>query len=251
MSGSRLAVVTGAASGIGAATARRLARDGRHVVVVDVAQDAGAEVAAAVGGEYIALDVGDAAAWNRFAAALADRPEPLDRVVLNAGILSASTPTPFLELPAARVHQVRAVNLDGVLFGVHALAPRLIAAGGGSIVVTASIAGLGPYAEDPVYAATKHALVGFVRSVAPQLDDAGVRIHAVCPGGVETAIFGPDQAARVEAMRAAGRPVLAPAAVADAIAELLERPEAGLVHTVVHGRGSAPYEFRGVPGPRP
>jgi NAD(P)-dependent dehydrogenase (short-subunit alcohol dehydrogenase family) len=150
-------------------------------------------------------------------------------------------------VPLERLARVRAVNLDGVLLGVRVLAPTMAASGGGAIVATASLAGLGPYADDPMYAATKHGIVGFVRSVAPQLAARGVRLHAICPGGVDTGLLGPDRKARIVE---AGRPMLDPAEVADAVAALLERDDAGVIATIVAGRGAEPYEFRGVPGPR-
>jgi len=240
-----LAVVTGAASGIGAATARRLARDGATVLVCDVTDDAGAAVADEIGGRYVHLDVGDAAAWEDLAGELGDG--RVESALLNAGILTAATPRPFLDVPAERLGRVRAVNLDGVLLGVRTLAPLMVGAGGGAIVATASLAGLGPYDDDPMYAATKHAVVGFVRSVAPQLAARGVRLHAICPGGVDTGLLDPARKARIVA---AGRPMLDPSEVADAVAALLARDAGGVVATIVAGRGAQPYEFRGVPGPR-
>jgi NAD(P)-dependent dehydrogenase (short-subunit alcohol dehydrogenase family) len=246
MATSAVAVVTGAASGIGAATARRLARDGLHVVCCDVVDDAGQEVAAEIGGSYARLDVSDPAAWAELADRLSTGEGRLAAAHLNAGVLTAPVPTEFLDVPLARLERVRGVNLDGVLLGVRALAP-LMTAGGGAIVATASLAGLGPYEDDPMYAATKHAVVGFVRSVAPQLAARGVRLHAVCPGGVNTGLLAPEHQARIAA---SGRPMLDPAEVADAVAALLAADEAGLVYTIVAGRGAQPYEFRGVPGPR-
>jgi len=244
----RAAVVTGAGSGIGAATARRLAGSGARVVCCDVADDAAGAVAEQVGGVAAHLDVSDAAGWAALVGRLEADRLPLDQVVLNAGMLTTPEPRPFLDVPRAQLDRVRGVNLDGVLLGVRAVAPLLIASGGGAIVATASLAGLGPYADDPMYAATKHAVVGFVRSVAPQLAERGVRLHAICPGGVDTGLLGPDRKA---AIAAAGRPMLDPDEVAAAVLALLAAPEAGLVETIVSGRGAERYEFRGVPGPRP
>ena len=240
-------VVTGAASGIGAASARRLARDGLAVVCCDVADDAGRAVAETVGGTFVHLDVSDDAAWDELVARLSGGEDRTVGALLNAGVLSAPDPTDFLAVPWARLERVRGVNLDGVLLGVRALAPLIARSGGGAIVATASLAGLGPYEHDPMYAATKHAVVGFVRSAAPQLAARGVRLHAICPGGVDTALLTSEQKARIEAD---GRPMLDPAEVADAVAALLAADEAGLVHTIVAGRGAQRYEFRGVPGPR-
>ena len=241
------AVVTGAASGIGAATARRLAASGATVVCCDVADGPGEEVARQVGGRYAHLDVSDPDGWAVLAARLDGESPPLGRVVLNAGMLTSQDPSRFLDVPFERLERVRAVNLDGVLLGVRALGPLLARGGGGAIVATASLAGLGPYADDPMYAATKHAIVGFVRSVAPQLAEEGIRLHALCPGGVDTGLLG---APRKAAIVSSGRPMLDPDEVAVAVLALLASPDAGLVHTIVSGRGAERYEFRGVPGPR-
>jgi NAD(P)-dependent dehydrogenase (short-subunit alcohol dehydrogenase family) len=240
-------IVTGAASGIGAATARRLARHGLAVVCCDVDDAAGRAVADEIGGRYVSLDVGDAAAWSELHDRLRHEDRAVTRAVLNAGMLTNVEPHALLEVTAERYQRVRAVNLDGVVLGILALAP-LIAPHGGSIVATASLAGLGPYEADPIYAATKHAIVGLVRSAAPQLAAAGVRLHAIAPGGVDSGLLPRDRKA---AISAAGRPMLDPDEVAVAIVDLLDREEHGLVHTIVSGRGSERYAFRGVPGPRP
>jgi NAD(P)-dependent dehydrogenase (short-subunit alcohol dehydrogenase family) len=240
-------LVTGSASGIGEATARRLARDGFDVVCCDIADDAGREVARRIDATYRSLDVGDPAAWARLEADLRREGRRVTRAVLNAGMLTSLEPLPLLDVAAERYERVRAVNLDGVVLGIQTLT-RLMTPHGGAIVATASLAGLGPYDADPIYAATKHGVVGLVRSAAPQLAAIGVRLHAICPGGVDTGLLAPDRKA---AIAAAGRPMLAPDDVADAIVALLETDEHGLVHTIVHGRGSERYSFRGVPGPRP
>jgi NAD(P)-dependent dehydrogenase (short-subunit alcohol dehydrogenase family) len=240
-------VVTGAASGIGAATARRLSRDGFAVLCCDVDDDAGRDVAHGMGATYVSLDVGDAGAWAELQARLQHDESRVTRAVLNAGMLTSAEPLSFLDVTAERYRRVRAVNLDGVVLGILTLAP-LMPPHGGAIVATASLAGLGPYGADPIYAATKHGVVGLVRSAAPQLAAIGVRLHAICPGGVDTGLLPPDRKA---AISAAGRPMLTPDEVAGAILALLESPEHGLVHTIVHGRGSERYSFRGVPGPRP
>lgn len=247
MTGPGVAVVTGASSGIGAATARRLARDGLTVVCCDVDDDTGQAIAAASGGTYTHLDVGEAAAWDDLAARLDRAGRPVEYAVLNAGTLTSQEPRAFLDVTVERYRRVRAVNLDGVVLGILALAPVMARRGRGAIVATASLAGLGPYAADPIYAATKHGIVGLVRSAAPQLAATGVRLHAICPGGVDTGLLPAERKAEIAAE---GRPMLPPEDVADAIVGLLESEEHGLVHTIVSGRGSEPYRFGGVPGPR-
>lgn len=242
------AVVTGAASGIGAATARRLAASDARVLCCDVADGPALALAEEIGGVAVHLDVSDPDGWADLAGRLDREGLPLGQVALNAGMLTTPDPRPFLDVPLERLDRVRGVNLDGVLLGVRALAPLLVRDGGGAVVATASLAGLGPYADDPMYAATKHAIVGFVRSVAPQLATQGIRLHAICPGGVDTGLLGADRKA---AIAAAGRPMLGPDEVAAAVLDLLASPDAGLVRTIVSGRGAEDYAFRGVPGPRP
>src|SRR5260370_26075250 len=110
-----VAVVTGASSGIGAATVRRLAGHGRTVVCCDVDDDAGEAVAASSGATYTHLDVGDAAAWDDLATRLDRGDRPLTGAVLNAGILTSEEPRAFLEVTVDRYRRVRAVNLDGIV----------------------------------------------------------------------------------------------------------------------------------------
>lgn len=229
----KVALVTGGASGVGAASARHLADEGAHVLVADIDADGARAVAEEVGGTSVTLDVGDPEAWSTLAARLG-RERGIDLAHLNAGILAAPVPEPFLDTPVERLHQMVRVNLDGVALGIHALAPVMRERGGGSIVATASVAGLLPYAGDPMYSATKHGIVGLVRSVAGQLGRDGVRVHALCPGGIDTAMVSERQKG---AMSMAGRPVLDPAEVAAAVADLLAREDHGVVQTIVKERG--------------
>lgn len=238
---SPVAVVTGAASGVGAASARRLARDGASVVVVDIDDDNGRRVATDVGGRFVHLDVSDAAGWSIFADDVRAG-TGVDLVHLNAGILASTDSVPFLETPVARYRALVGVNLDGIVLGVHALAPVMIERGGGAIVVTASLAGLIPYGGDPIYAATKHGVVGFVRSVAPQLARQGVRLHAICPSGIDTPMVA---GARLQQGVDRGATFLAPETVADAVAALLERDDSGRVQLISHRNG-----VEDVPSPR-
>ena len=228
----KTAVVTGAASGVGAASARRLAEDGARVVAVDI-DERGADVAEEVGGRFVRLDVGDADAWAELVAGLrADGGVHLAH--LNAGILAAREPQGFLETSVERYREMVGVNLYGVLLGIHALAPAIVDAGGGAIVATASLAGLLPYGGDPVYAATKHAVIGLVTSVAPQLGRAGVRVHAICPGGIDTPMVTDRQ--RTD-LAGRSRAMLDPSDVAEAVAALLARDDSGIVQTITEEDG--------------
>ena len=235
---SPVAVVTGAASGVGAASARRLARDGASVVVVDIDDHGGQQVAAEIRGRFVHVDVANAEAWRALAEELAG--EDVALAHLNAGILATTEGLPFLETSAARYRTIVGVNLDGVVLGVHTLAPLMIERGGGSIAVTASLAGLIPYGADPIYSATKHGVVGFVRSVAPQLGRAGVRLHALCPAGIDTPMV---TGTMREQGRASGAAFMAPGTVADAVAALLERDDAGRVQLISEAKGVVEVEF--------
>ena len=132
---------------------------------------------------------------------------------------------------------------DGVVFGTRALARRMQ---DGAIVATASLAGLTDMVSDPVYAATKHFVVGFVRSVAPQLAERGIRINAVAPGIVDTPLLGETR----ERYERAGFPLLRPEEVARAVLLAARSEGSGEAWFVQPGREPAPFRFPNVPGPR-
>ena len=140
--------------------------------------------------------------------------------------------------------RILGVNLDGVVFGVRRMAQVM---DGGSIVVTASLAGLTATEPDPLYALTKHAVVGFVRSVAPKLlADRGIRLNMVNPGFVDTPLLGEGR----EAFVAAGFPLLKPEDVADAVLRAADDEEVGQAWIVQPGREPLKFRFPNLPGPR-
>jgi len=237
-----VAIVTGAASGIGAASARHLAALGAHVVAVDLAAPAVRAVADEIGGSAAVLDVSDPAAWDRLILDVFDEHGAIDLAHLNAGIVTVPHPYSVLDVTVAQYRRVMGVNLDGVLLPVLGIARVMQGSPSGcAIVATASLAGLGPYYDDPFYAATKHAVVGFVRSAAPQLATAGIRLHAICPAAVQTALIDDFIQERLDA---GARPALDPAEVAEAVAEMLAAPETGLVRTIIKGKGAEDFAFR-------
>ncbi len=180
-------LVTGGASGIGAATARLAADDGARVVVADLAGSQGQAVADEIGGVFAPVDVRSADSWAEVAAGL----NGLDVAILNAGV-EFRDPKDFVTFddPASwdldLYQRAVAVNIDGVALGVRALVPVLSADGGGSISATASLAGLIPWSLDPVYSMTKWAVVGLTRALATPLRAQGITINCVCPGAVAT-----------------------------------------------------------------
>lgn len=209
------ALVTGGASGIGAALVAALEAEGTTVEVLDLSTG---------------FDVADHARWQVVG--------PVELAVLNAGIGGASD-------DLAGYRRMLGVNVDGVVFGSRRMAE--VMPPGGAIVVTASLAGLVPMPQDPIYTLTKHAVVGYVRAVAPSLAERGIRINAVCPGFTDTPIVGPELRAWVDAQDI---PLLEPAQVAEAVLLAARSEESGQAWVVQPGREPIRYEFRGVPGPR-
>lgn len=213
------ALVTGGRSGIGEAIVELLERDGAVVNVLDL-QDG--------------FDVADAPAWESVGG--------VEVACLNAGVTAGAADV--ARVSDEEYRRILRTNVDGVVFGVRRLAR--VMAPGGSIVVTASLAGLVPTESDPLYALTKHALVGFVRSVAPQLEDRGIRIKAIAPGFVDTPLL--DAGARA-AFEAEEFPLLRPDEVAEAILAAARDGTTGECWVVQPGREPIRFRFPNVPGP--
>jgi NAD(P)-dependent dehydrogenase (short-subunit alcohol dehydrogenase family) len=237
----RTALITGGASGIGLATATRLRDEGFDVVIAD--RDPRApEIAAELGVTAQALDVTDPAAWQKLGRALDAGEVELGALLLNAGIAGGGTDLAALDLD--RYHQLMKVNVDGVVYGLREMLPRLSRPG--VVTVTASLAGLMGVPADPVYAMTKHAVVGLVRSVAAGLAADGVSIHAVCPGFVETPLLTP---AKPQLDRVSF-PLLTAEEIASTLADLVTGRSSNLVTVLQPGRAPVDYAFAGIPGPR-
>jgi NAD(P)-dependent dehydrogenase (short-subunit alcohol dehydrogenase family) len=235
------ALVTGAASGIGAALARRFAAEGAHVVVTDVDADGGERIAHEIGGTFRRLDVRDPDAW---ATVLAGLP-PIDVAALNAGI---STPerapleqraAPLADLTDDAYRAILGINVDGVVFGARAVLPGMVERGRGHVVATASMAGLGPMPMDPIYGLTKHAVVGLVRSLGAALEGTGVQVVGLCPGFVDTNILSDEAKEHVRAM---GLGILDPAEVAETAVQAMTSGHNGSLWAVWHGVGSWRHE---------
>jgi NAD(P)-dependent dehydrogenase (short-subunit alcohol dehydrogenase family) len=179
------------------------------------------------------FDVGDSPAWRALHGSF-------DAAFLNAGVVTGEGD--IASLTDAQYERAMRANIDGVVFGVRELAARLMP-DGGSIVATASLAGLTATPLDPVYSLTKHAVVGFVRSCAPQLAARGIRINALCPGFTDTPIV-PD-----EHREAIDVPLMEPSFVAEAAMQALNDPESGGAWVVQPNR-VLQFRFPNLPGPR-
>jgi NAD(P)-dependent dehydrogenase (short-subunit alcohol dehydrogenase family) len=186
------ALVTGAASGIGLATARRLAAGGAAVALADYDLD-GAERAATELAESgvpalaIRLDVTDPASVEAAVAAAVAGLGPLHLAVNNAGIAGTSAATG--DYPVEDWRRVIATNLDGVFYSMRYEIPAMLAAGGGSIVNMASILGTNGFAGSPAYTAAKHGVVGLTKTSALEYAGHGIRVNAVGPGFIETPLL--------------------------------------------------------------
>jgi NAD(P)-dependent dehydrogenase (short-subunit alcohol dehydrogenase family) len=243
--GGKVAVVTGGASGIGRATAVRLAAEGATVIVADIDAAGARKVAGEVGGSAVELDVGDPAGWRRVTDELtASGNGGVDIAFLNAGITTGEDRISHLTDEAYR--RIMAVNVDGVVFGVRALAPLIAQRGGGAIVATSSLAGVIAFPPDPIYTLTKHAVVGLVRSLAPPLQRDGITINAVCPGLTDTPLVG---AALRRTLDESGFPVMPPEQIAAAVLEAVLDGGTGRALVCQPGREATPFRFSNAPGP--
>jgi NAD(P)-dependent dehydrogenase (short-subunit alcohol dehydrogenase family) len=206
------ALVTGGRSGIGAAIVDRLRGDGAEVRVLDLADG---------------FDVSDASAWESV--------DGVQLACLNAGVGTGEGDV--RELSDAAYRRILGTNVDGVVFGVRRLAR--VMPEGAAIVVTASLAGLTTMVTDPIYSGTKHFLVGFVRSVAPQLADRGITINAVCPAIVDTPMLGSMRDRVLEA----GVALIQPSEIADAVLGAAQDESTGECWTCLPGRAPEKFTF--------
>ena len=226
----RVAIVTGAANGIGAATAVALAAEGARVVVADVVTgDATVAAVRAVGGEAIAVhcDVADPEQVAAMVDTAVQRLGGLDVLVNNAGVGGGSTPLHELDLDDW--NRTLAVNLTGPFLCTRAAMPHLLASGRGRIINIASTYGLIGAPLAPAYCATKGAIVNLTRQLAVDYSDKGIRVNAICPGYIDTDLGGhrssmsPDQASAAHERReaAAARQPIGRQAQTDEVANVV------------------------------
>jgi NAD(P)-dependent dehydrogenase (short-subunit alcohol dehydrogenase family) len=240
----KVALITGGASGFGAEVARQLARRGDDVVLLDVDEVGGRRVADELGGTFLRCDVSDFDEVMETTAQAEKAYGGLGLFFLNAGIA-----TPFgvdEDFDVAAYRRAMGINLDGVVYGVHAALPALRRRGGGSIVCTASMAGLTSVPFDPIYGANKHAVVGLVRALGPALAPQNITINAFCPGFAETKIIGPIK----DHLQQSGVPIIPVETAGEAVLQAFDGSETGQAYLLQAGLEPMVYKFRGIPGPK-
>jgi len=240
----KVALITGASNGIGEGVARHLAGQGARVVVADIDDSRGAQVARELDGRFVHADVSLPADSTEAVAVAVAEFGGLHLAHLNAGVSSWCSMGDDFDPEAYR--RAMRINLDGVVYGIAAARPAIIASGGGSIVATASMAGLVPAPFDPIYAANKHAVVGLVRSLGDPFAAEGIRINALCPSFAHTAIIKGSE----QVLADMGFPILEVSDVVAAFQRLLDSESSGECWYVIAGRESEPFRFRHAPGPR-
>jgi 3alpha(or 20beta)-hydroxysteroid dehydrogenase len=182
----RVVVVTGAARGQGEQEARLFAAEGAGVVVADVLDEQGEALAEEIGALYVHLDVSREADWQAAVTAVRETYGRIDGLVNNAGILRFNS---LVDTPLAEFMQVVQVNQVGCFLGIRTVAPEM--ADGGTIVNTASYTAVTGMAAVGAYSATKHAILGLTRVAALELAPRGIRVNAMCPGAIDTAMSNP------------------------------------------------------------
>ncbi|WP_406069114.1 glucose 1-dehydrogenase [Streptomyces sp. NBC_01020] len=188
----RVIVITGAARGQGEQEARLFVAEGAKVLLGDVLDEQGAALAKELGesAAYVRLDVTREADWSAAVEAAKETFGKIDGLVNNAGILRFNE---LVTTPLDEFQQVVQVNQVGAFLGIKTVAPEIEAAGGGTIVNTASYTALTGMAFVGSYAATKAAIVGLTRVAAMELAAKGIRVNAMCPGAIDTPMSNPAQ----------------------------------------------------------
>lgn len=192
----RVALITGAARGIGAATARRFVDEGAKVILSDVLADPGAALATELGSSvhFCAHDVSDRSRWDEVVREGEARFGPISILVNNAG--SSGAGAPLAEETDEGYRRLVDINQTGVFHGMRAALPSMLRAGGGSIVNVSSIAGLVAWPGLGAYAATKFAVVGLTKTAAAEFGRLGVRVNCVHPGVTDTPMIDAADAVR-------------------------------------------------------
>ncbi|MGE7694569.1 3-oxoacyl-ACP reductase FabG [Lysinibacillus sp. NPDC094177] len=181
----KVAIITGAANGIGYAAAERFIEEGAFVVIADFNEDAGVSAAQQLGDQalFVQVNVADRESVKNLVATVIEQTGRVDILVNNAGITRDAMLTKMTE---DQFHQVLDVNLTGVFYCTQEVIPHMIAAGGGKIINTSSVSGVYGNVGQTNYAATKAAIVGMTKTWAKELGRKAINVNAVAPGFTET-----------------------------------------------------------------
>ena len=187
----KVAIITGASSGIGRAAALRFAEEGARLVLADIGAEAGAALAAELRAKgsaaiFVRTDVSRAADCEALAQAALEKFGRLDAAFNNAGISDGPLPPGTIDYPLELWDRMIAVNLSGVFYCLRYQVRAMLKTGGGAIVNTASVAGQIAFAGVPGYVASKHGVVGLTRTIAVEYGAQGIRCNALAPGLIET-----------------------------------------------------------------
>ena len=218
----KVAAITGAASGIGLECARTMIAAGARVVLVDRAEDALNKVCLELGDHAIPLriDLTDQASMAGMMPQLLEKAGRLDIFHANAGAYIGGE---VLDGDPDAWDRMLNLNVNALFRSIHAVLPHMVERKSGDIIVTSSIAGLVPVVWEPIYTASKHAVQAFVHTVRRQVAKYGLRVGAVAPGPVVTALISDWPKEKLEAEMAAGG-LIQPTEVAQAVLFMLTRP---------------------------
>ena len=244
--GGKVALVTGAAQGIGAACARRFAREGTHVVLADVDDTRGQALALALGGLYVHCDVGDKAQVDTLVSQAVAAYGGIDVLVNNAGIFKAAD---FLDITEADFDAVLRVNLKGAFLVGQAVARVMAQAGGGTIVNMSSVNGVMAIPTIASYNVSKGGINQLTRVMALALADKNIRVNAVAPGTIATelaakAVLTSEEAKQKILSRTPMKRLGEPSEIADVVAWLASDASSyvtGEIVTVDGGRMTLNY----------
>ncbi|MGK2878847.1 MAG: SDR family NAD(P)-dependent oxidoreductase [Solirubrobacterales bacterium] len=232
----KVALITGGANGLGRAFAEALLEQDVAVMIADIDELNGSAAAEELGCAFEPLDVADAQANADIVARTTERFAGLHLLLLNAGIESPFSLGDDFDPDGYR--RAMSINLDAVVYGFHAARRAIIESGGGSVLATASLAGLAAMAPQPIYGANKAAVVALARALGPAHAHEGIRVNAICPGFADTAII----AGVRDALTSAGVPIIEPRTVADAAVRVLASEDTG--KALVVQAGVEPYYSR-------
>ncbi len=227
----RVALITGAASGIGLATAETLMRAGATVVMADRNEAALTELVAKSHGKAIpqVTDLLDARSCAAMIPDVLAKTGRIDILHCNAGIYIGGD---LVDTDAPTIDRMLNLNINAVIKNVHAVLPHMIERGSGDIVVTSSLAGRSAIKHEPVYSASKWAITCFTQTTRRQVNKHGIRVSQVSPGPVNSALLADWPADRLQEAKDAGA-LIEPSEVAEAVFFILSRPRNVTIHDVV------------------